>query len=248
MGLSGSGSGSSDGRLLSTVRMVPGSRSRPVRSKCCRPALSRLISVLIGTALILAVGAVPAFAVTVQRTDYGTVVLGRESTDGTGAVTGRTYYDYKGSQTGWGWDPAINPPYTTSFNTYWNHGTVMGGSASWCEIPLHSSYRHQLVYWSIAGGSSGLCPIINASVPVTGSVSATVTSAPAVTVAGGSLDASVTTMPAVALDSSISVDGTLPVRVAELGVLGGSDLANVLLLGLGILGVTLGISFRRRGR
>lgn len=194
--------------------------------------------------VLLLLSAAPAYAFTIQRTPFNTVVLTRESTDSTAAASVQVYYDYKGNQALAYWDGLNwNPATGASYNANYSMGAVLTAGVNAGEIPLHQSYAQQCVRVTV-GAVSYYFPVWSRSSVATGSVSATVTSMPAVR---GAVDATITQMPAVALDSSISVDGTLPVAVAEIG---GVDRSGLLALGvMGSLGIGLASAwaFERRG-
>lgn len=175
-------------------------------------------------ALTLSVGATSAFAFTVEPTDHGTALIVRESTDSTAAVSAIVSFDYKGNLGLGYWDSAYPPANAGSYNTSWVMGVVSGAApCNSAEVPLNTSQVRQIVR-VVQGGSYYNFPIWYQPA----SVVATVAAMP-------SVSATITDMPAVALESSISVDGTLPVNVADLppGVWGA--------IGLGVL--VLGVAF-----
>lgn len=196
----------------------------------------RLVFPLSGAVLVLAMGAAPSFAWTVEQTDHGTAIVRRESTDATAAIAVLVAYDYKGNKSLGYWDSAYPPANAGSYNSTWNMGTVSGAApCDSVEVPLNVEYVQQAVR-VVQGGNYYTFPVWYREA----STNASVTALPSVL-------ATVTALPAVALESSISVDGTLPVNVADLPA-GAWALVGLGAVLLGVVFTSVAVQGVRRAR
>lgn len=156
------------------------------------------------------------------------VVINRETSDvTTTTVIIRDYYSYKGGTT---WDTAFLPSSTTSYNS----SRILYNSANQfeaIEVPLESGYRLHLVQLTISGGTTRSFCVVAEPLQVAVSNVSSVT---------------VVSMPAVALESSVSVEGTLPVDVASVAGMS-SGFLNLVGSSVGLLmGTGAGYVFSRR--
>lgn len=184
---------------------------------------------------MLSVGAAPAFAYKVTRVAPTVVRIERDlSEDGT--ATGNVVVWTSPKSVAY-----ASYQYTSSFNTNLTFTSLMGSQVRSVEVTVPAD---ALCLVEVGAGTTQknlFQPV--APFDVSGSVTATVTSAPAFP---SSITATISAMPTVSVGSSMSVEGTLPVNVADIppGLWATSGLAVVL------IGATLSLTIMRgrRGR
>lgn len=191
--------------------------------------------------LFAQIATAPAFGWVVTRPAPDRCRVERESTDAT-TTTGVDRYTSLKSGTTW-----VNAGSSGNWNTRTIYSNVLTANMRSWECTLPTGEPALILILNSTGSYVSLLAPMDPE-PVSGSVSSTVTALPAVTVAGGSVSATITTMPVVSLASSVSVDGTLPVEVARVGLLDGDATSQLLVLGGGLAAISLGLALRRRRR
>lgn len=145
---------------------------------------------------LVAVVTPQAFAWDVAKSTNG-VILVREPTDTTTTVSVAVYYDHKGD--------ANTYPYgaTSSYRSSFTYTNALYPSTDAYEVDLMPGYDRQLVLYGGRGTTVRFEPL---DVTVENTIAV-----PVRLPATQSVNATVTDIPAIALESSVSVDGTLPV-------------------------------------
>jgi len=181
------------------------SSSMPVRSTPLPLWVAYFVAIVATIYAALALAPVRAEAWTATKSSNGVVVLREDSDLSTTTVSITLYYDYKGGDTWVSGTPA------SSAASYQSSILLLNTAASFdvFEVPLVDAYRCQMVAVGQGGQATRYLAVLNdrlrVSLPATQSI--VVSDLPSV---------AVSSMPSLTLDSSVSVDGTLPVTVTSL--------------------------------